>query len=390
MRRSAWAFSLAASLLIAGSQQALSASEPPPPGYRPALSSDEAGLWMQSDQFERALQQSPLVIQDEALNAYVKKVVCDLAGAQCASIRVYVVNDPEFNAFVMPNGTTVVQSGLLLRVENEAQLAFVLGHELTHYFKRHSLNRLQSTRDTAGALAIFSIAAAGAGVGAAGTLASVIAAGALTSYTRDQEREADDGGFSLATGRGYDPRQGSVIWAHVEEEEAANPKRTKPLRFYSSHPTNKERLGTMKKRADEMEVQTHAADLGTEAFRAATASLRASWLDQELNRGQFDESVSLFQRLIKNEPAAGELQFYLAEAYRRRNGKDDNANALSAYRAAIAGMNAPVAAQRGLGLVALKSGQKIVAREAFQQYLALVPDASDRATVEYYLKTLGE
>jgi len=390
VRQRARAFSLAVSLLIAGSQQALSASEPPPPGYRPALSSDEAGLWMQADKAERDLQLSPLVIRDEALNAYVKKLVCDLAGAQCASIRVYVVNDPEFNAFVMPNGTTVVQSGLLLRVENEAQLAFVLGHELTHYFKRHSLNRLQSTRDTAGALAIFSIAAAGAGVGAAGTLASVIATGALISYTRDQEREADDGGFSLATGRGYDPRQGSLIWANVEEEEAANPKRTKPLQFYNNHPTNKERLGTMKKRADEMEVQTHAADLGAEAFRAATASLRAGWLDQELNRGQFDESVSLFQRLIKNEPAAGELQFYLAEAYRRRNGKDDNANALSAYRAAIAGMNAPVAARRGLGLVALKSGQKTVAREAFQQYLALVPDASDRATIEYYLTTLGE
>jgi hypothetical protein len=94
--------------------------------------------------------------------------------------------------------------------------------------------------------------------------------------------------------------------------------------------------------------------------------------------------------LVKNEPTDAGLQFYLGEAYRRRNGKDDNLSALNAYRAAIAGMDAPVVAHRGLGLVALKSGQKTVARDAFRQYLVLAPTASDRATIEYYLRTIGE
>ena len=345
---------------------------------------------MAGDKAEKGLEQSPLRVRDEALNAYVKKLVCDLAGPQCSSVRAYVVEILEFNASCYPNGMMVVNTGLLLRIENEAQLAFVLGHELTHYLKRHTLNQYESTRNTAGALTIFSLAAAGAGAGAAGSLAGVLAMGALFSYSRDQEREADAGGFELAVGRGYDPRQGTAIWAHMEEEQAANPKREKPLRFYANHPTNNERMGTMKKRADEMEVQTHAVDLGAETFHAATAPLSTAWLEQELNRGQFSESITLLQRMIQNEPSMTQLKFYLGEAYRRRNAKDDNTNALNAYSAAIAGADAPSAAHRGLGLAALKSGQKAMARDAFKQYLALAPDAPDRATVEYYLQTIGE
>jgi predicted Zn-dependent protease len=380
---------LRASFLGASFMLAVSAADAAPaalaPGYTPPSSSDEAGLWLEGAQFEKDLQQSALVIRDEALNTYMKKLVCDLAGPQCGLIRVFIVNDPTFNAFVLPNGTTVVQTGLLLRMENEAQLSMVLGHEITHFLKRHSLDRLQSTRNTAGALAILSF-----GLGQAVTLAQLIAMGALASYNRDQEREADAGGFELAVGRGYDPRQGSLIWAYLESEEASNPNRKGRPLFFASHPANKERLDTLKSRAEEMEVQTHAAELGTDAYRAAIKPFRTDWLEQELNRGEPNETITLVQRLIKSDPAAGELQYFLGEAYRRRNAKGDPESAIAAYRAAIAGMGAPLATHRSLGLVALKSGDKTTAREAFRQYLALAPEASDRATVEYYLKTVGE
>jgi predicted Zn-dependent protease len=247
------------------------------------------------------------------------------------------------------------------------------------------LQSLQSRRNTAGALTILSF-----GLGQAITLAELIAVGALASYSRDQEREADGGGFDLAVGRGYDPRQGSLIWADVESEQASNPNRKTGGAFYASHPAPKERLETMKKRADEMQVQTHAADLGTDAYRAAIAPFRTDWLEQELNRGELSESIALIERLIKNEPAAGELQYYLGEGFRRRNVGADYIHAMAAYRAAIKQTGVPVGAHRSLGLVALKSGDKTTAREAFRQYLSLAPDAKDRATVEYYLKTVGD
>jgi len=261
----------------------------------------------------------------------------------------------------------------------------VLGHELTHYSKRHVLDALLSRRNTAGALQILSF-----GLGGATTLVELLAIGSLASYSRNQEREADAGGFELAVGRGYDPRQGAVIWGYMEAEAAANPNRSKPSAFFADHPANKERLDTMEKRAAEMEVQTHAAELGAHYYRDAIAPLRAKWVEEEINRGEYAESIALFQRLIKNDPASGELQYYLGEVYRRRNANGDADNAIAAYRAAIAGMGAPAAVHRSLGLVALKSGNKPMAREALRQYLALTPNASDRTTIEYYLQTVGE
>jgi predicted TPR repeat methyltransferase len=97
----------------------------------------------------------------------------------------------------------------------------------------------------------------------------------------------------------------------------------------------------------------------------------------------------MVKQLVKAEPDSAELQYFLGEAYRRRNAKGDLESAAAAYQAAIAAMGAPNVAYRGLGLTALKSGQKDVARNAFQKYLSLEPDAKDRAIVEYYLTTVG-
>jgi Zn-dependent protease with chaperone function len=357
---------------------------------RPDGKSGEAGLWMACDAIEKELAVSPLVVRDPALNAYVSGIVCKLAGPNCAGLRVYVVSDASFNAAAWPNGMVVVNTGLLLRTENEAQLVFVLGHEITHFLKRHTWNNFDSVRRTSDVLAFLSIGVAAAGV-STGTnlsgvsnLATLIAAGALLSYNRDQEREADAGGFTLAVAGGYDPRQGQILWTNVDDEVEAEPERRRDWAFFSNHPTDKERLATMAKLADQAEAGAHAGDLGTERLKAVVAPHRAEWLAEELNRGHFSQSIQMIGRLIKNDAQAGELRYFLGEAYRRRNADGDLAQAVQSYQASIAG-GGPVLAYRGLGIAALKSGDMGSARDAFKKYLDLAPSADDRAMVTTYL-----
>ncbi|HVE54757.1 MAG TPA: M48 family metalloprotease, partial [Ramlibacter sp.] len=100
---------------------------------RPALDTDEGGLWALMDREETRLRRSPLVVRDEALTKYLRDLVCSLGGEHCTDVRVHVVRTAQFNASMAPNGSMQVWSGLLLRVDNEAQLAAVLGHELGHY-----------------------------------------------------------------------------------------------------------------------------------------------------------------------------------------------------------------------------------------------------------------
>ncbi len=357
------------------------------PGYTPDAKSDEGGLWMMVENAEKSTRRSPLLVKDEALNNYVRMLTCRLAGPHCKSIRVYILDIPHFNASMYPNGMMHVWTGLLLRAENEAQLAFVLGHEIGHYLERHTLERFRKAKNTANFLAFFSLVAAGAGVGIAGDLAALIALGSLFSFNRDQEREADARGFDSLVNHDLDPRAGAAIWSNlIEEDKAAPKKRRSP--FFATHPSPKERFTTLTKRADEMASVAGERILGTERHRSAIGPLRLAWLLNELKRAAYDEHLVLAERMLKLEPRSGELLFFKGEIYRKRNEEGDLAAAQAIYELAVLQPDAPVEAHRSLGLTALKLKNKPLARRSFETYLEKRPDADDRQMIEFYLQQM--
>ena len=101
------------------------------------------------DRAERQLRRSPFLVRDKALHDYIESIACRLGKDHCPDIRVYIVRTPLFNASMAPNGMLQVWTGLLLRMDNEAQLAAVLGHEIGHYVERHSVERLRDTKTSA-------------------------------------------------------------------------------------------------------------------------------------------------------------------------------------------------------------------------------------------------
>src|SRR5262249_44749862 len=190
---------------------------------------------------EALIKTSPNVVRDEKLNAYVSGVICKLAGEYCPSIRVYIIDTPDWNASAAPNGMVQVNTGMLLQVKNEAQMAFVLGHEITHYVHRHSLEKSRKVVNTAGFLKVFGLAMAGvgAGVGAdprgAISLGNMLGLYSVTAFSRDEERDADDGGFKRATALGYSPTEAASIWVNMVAEYKADPNFSRSATF-SSHP----------------------------------------------------------------------------------------------------------------------------------------------------------
>ena len=144
------------------------------PGERPSLETDEAGLWMTMDRIEEKIRTSGRLVRDPELNAYAKAVLCKLAPEHCPDIRLYVVQAPAFNASMAPNGTMNIWTGMLLRADNEAQLAFILGHELGHYLRRHSLRAWRDARAKSDAFVFFQLAMAAAGYGFVNQYAALI------------------------------------------------------------------------------------------------------------------------------------------------------------------------------------------------------------------------
>ena len=356
-------------------------------GQRPALDSDEAGLWMQMDRVEQNLRTSGHLVTDAAVRAYLRDIVCKLASEHCADIRLYVVQTPHFNASMAPNGVMQVWTGLILRADNEAQLAYVLSHELGHYLRRHSVQRWRDVRTKTNVAAVFTVLTAAAGHGYIGSLAQLVALGSILQFSRDNEREADEIGFELMVRAGYDPREAAKIWEALDRERRAG-KDSEPLIFFATHPPTDERIETLKELARKTYTPDRDWTDGRQTYTTAMRPLRATLLRDELRLRDFARTQVLLERLLAAEPASGQLHFFQGEFYRLRDADGDAARALASYERALTVGGAPPETNRAAGLLLMRRGEKERARAAFNRYLTEAPEAEDKPMIHSYLEQL--
>ena len=354
------------------------------PGERPALDTDEAGLWMVTEEAEKQLASSGKVVNDAELEAWLHRILCRLAPMHCVDVRIYIVRTPDFNASMAPNGSMQVWTGLLLRAENEDQLAFVLGHEFTHYLERHTLERWRELRATAGSTVFIQIVTAAAGVGYAGAAATLAAYAGVAAFNRDQERAADLGGFRMLEKAGYDPREAGRIWRALIAERDAS-KDPGKVGFFSTHPSSNERAETLEALVKgSPESQTSSAAKRT-AYADKVGNKRMAWFRDELRVRDYGRSQVLLDRLADIGLPQGEVDYLQGELLRLRNRQGDTPLALEAYRKSVAQDGAPAEAWLQIGLLLMRGDDHGAARDALQHYLAMKPDASDRKMVEYYI-----
>lgn len=353
------------------------------PGERPDLETDEAGLWMRMDRVEADLRNSGQVVEDPALQAYLEGIVCRLAPEYCQDVRVYVVRTPGFNASMAPNGMMVVWTGLLLRCENEAQLAHVLAHELAHYVQRHSLKHWRDLRDTSSGMVFFQLATAMTGLGLIGDLATLGALGGVMSYSREYERQADRIGMAMIQRAGYSGAEATGVWDYlIREKEAADDGGSL---FFATHPPTEERRDTLAALAQALK----GGRVGRADFIGLTARHRMDWLRDELQRRDYARIEVLMAHLADSGVDPAGVHFLRGEMYRLRDEEGDAARAITAYHAALKTRKAPSETYRSLGLVLWSIERPQEAQAAFRQYLRHRPRADDRAMVEDYINQLN-
>ena len=358
------------------------------PGSAPTAGSDEDELWYAMEKAEKELQRSPLRVTDPALNQYVKSVACRAAESYCKDVRVYIMNVPEFNASMAPNGLMMLWTGALLRMRDESELAFVLGHETGHFTEQHSLKQWRRVKDTSNFLAVFSLLAYGAGIPDLAQLGALAGYASIFKYSRDMEREADREGFRHIVNQGYDAEAGVDLWARMLAEEKARPYQKRSALF-STHPPSEQRLADIRTAAQA--IGEHPRNRGRDAYRAATRPFLEQWLHADLAQRRYASSILLIQGLLGDAPFEdrGVLTFYLGEAYRRRNGEGDRTRAAQYYAEAVRQQTFPAAAWREHGFALRDAGRTAEAREALRKYLDAAPAAEDRAFVQNELKKLG-
>lgn len=353
---------------------------------------DEVGIWQQLDEEERELAASPLVIKDEALSAYVKDVLCRTVGHdRCDATRVYVIREPTFNASMAPNGTMRVFSGFLLRIRDEAELGFVLGHEFAHFEARHTLNKFKQLRTGSDVLAWASLLASMApsyNVHRSYRDLQLAVYGSLFQYGRNQEREADLLSVGYLNHSALSPQAAARVWTNVMGEIEASARvrglrkpNFKHIAFTASHPPEGERAEYLADLADPAGVDR---DDGAERYRAALSKWLPLFLDDQIKLNDFGASEYIIDQLARDGWTAN-LWLARAELFRTRGNQRDLVHAAEFYRNAI-GLDRTLAdAYRGLGLSLFKVGQRTEGQAALRTYLDLKPGAEDAGMIRLML-----
>jgi hypothetical protein len=126
--------------------------------------------------------------------------------SRALEFRFFVVECPEINAAALPDGTILVNTGLLGTIENESQLAFVLSHEIAHVLQAHQWREANETRAKRVALVVAAVAG-GVFIGNIAVFLSELGMAAVVNgYSRRIENQADRLGLQNTIDHGYDPR----------------------------------------------------------------------------------------------------------------------------------------------------------------------------------------
>ncbi len=202
------------------------------------------------------------IYNDAAVTAYVNEMGQKLAAVSDAPNLGYtfrVLDSPVINAFALPGGYIYVTRGLLAYLENDAQLAMVLGHEIGHVTARHSAKQYTSAQ------------LANVGVGLGSVLFEDIEPflGAIQTglqllflkYGRDDERQSDELGVEYATRAGYQASEGAKFFTTLKRIQDQQQGGSLPT-WASTHPDPAEREATIVQRAEYWHGQLPNIQLG--------------------------------------------------------------------------------------------------------------------------------
>lgn len=248
-----------------------------------------------SQQLVQQLAAQDRLVEDRALNGYLRSVVNRIAQTRppgSIPIESYIVKDAGVNAFTPGGGYLFVNAGLMAAMENEAQLATVVAHEIGHIDRGH----IQAGQATQTGVQLGAAAAqiGGALLGVDPQLTELgVGLGAnlaVSSFTRTQERDADGTGVQYVAAAGYDVDEGARSFEVLRRLYGDG-----GVAFLNSHPPTDERQQALERAA----VELDATDgyVGEVEYDRATRPLRQAVLEYYERSGRQREAAQVRQNL---------------------------------------------------------------------------------------------
>ena len=205
--------------------------------------SQEQEVQMGAQYAQQINQQLPLV-RDPEVNRYVNVLGDSLARVTPRSDlewRFFIVDSPEVNAFAVPGGFIYVNRGLIERAENMSEVAGVIGHEIGHVVRRHSIKQMEQQQKAGIGVNLLCILTPNVcGSQAAGAAINLGANAVFARFSRQDEAEADQEGVVFTTRAGIDPRGIPGMFRILLNERETRPSAVSA--WFSTHPLEESRI----------------------------------------------------------------------------------------------------------------------------------------------------
>ena len=359
---------------------------------------DESHLWEIASNHENNIYNDGRMHHDGEVEAYLERMAYKMLGDSIEHVGVkidfFIVMDPMLSAWVYPYGTIALHSGLIASLDNEAQLASIVAHELSHFLQRHSYRELISDRRQGAigkGLGILLTAAAATQTGAIDT--NLMKAGGMwtdlvtSGYSRKNEHIADAEGLLLMKHAGYERHEAIAGFTALKLNDLYGTVNIRHL--WSSHPKLDDRIENVT-RAVKKEQKRKDYVPGTPsdslAYYQAVAPILLANAKLDLKERMFDRSRQALQKYLLARPGDAEALFWIGETHRlQQPGGPDFAAQEAAYRAVLEHDSGYARAHRELGMALRQAGKHGEAKASFTRYLELTPKAVDAGIIRWYM-----
>lgn len=318
-------------------------------------------------------------VQDDALNRYVSGLGTQLqphTHRPQMPYSVRVLNANYVNAYTFPAGAMGVTRGILVNLQDEAELAALVGHEMGHVNARHAAQRSGQSLLANVALMGVALMADESWAGAALVGGQIGASALLSSYSRDNEREADALGQEYVVRAGYPASGMTRLHRLLVDQDAAAPSLLQTM--FSSHPMSTERVATAERLAQTQYASTLSRPTRRERFMDETAALRrikptidaCQQGETAMSRRQLPAAQSAFAQAIRSTPQDYAANVRMAQCLQAM-GKAQEARAYAQTAQQLYPQEAQ--AHRLAGVLALQLKQPVQAYEHLTRFDQQLP-----------------
>ncbi len=191
--------------------------------------------------FDQIKQQKPISTSTQQ-NQIAQCIAKEITRESGTTWEVVVFEDKTLNAFALPGNKIGIHTGMMNLVDNQDQLAAVIGHEVGHVLARHSNERASQEMAVQQGLSMIEQTQFGQSPLSKGLLGLGAQYGILMPYSRTHESEADMIGVDLMAKAGFNPEQSVELWKKMEHASQGN----QPIEFMSTHPAHATRIQQLK------------------------------------------------------------------------------------------------------------------------------------------------